>query len=164
MFCYYYSLTSIHLFQPQLAQKDTPVHVKAQHIIAITKEITTESLHDAIETLKQFVQRNPKLNEAKENGTKALKEAEAKGGEAIESADQNGTEALEKGKSEVTRAINGAKQNGAKAQDEVKQNGAEAHGQAKKTGEKAVESAEHFVEEHTPGDVSYAEAVKEGEH
>jgi len=148
----------------ELAQKDTPVHVKAQHIIAITKEITTESLHDAIETLKQFVQRNPKLNEAKENGTKALHQAKAQGEEAVESANQNGTQALETGKSEV-------KQNGAKAHDEVEQNGADAQGQAKEagerakeTGEKAVESAEHFVEEHTPGDVSYAEAVKEGEH
>jgi len=80
----------------ELAKKDVPIHAKAQKIIGITKEISSESLHDAIEALRAVINNNKKQ-------------------------------------------VEGAKENG--------KNGAE--------------SAQEFVQEHTPGDVSYAQAVKE---
>merc|ERR1712225_104244 len=77
-------------------QKGAPIHAKAQKIIGITKEISSGSLHDAIEALRAVINNNKKQ-------------------------------------------VEGAKENG--------KNGAE--------------SAQEFVQEHTPGDVSYAQAVKE---
>lgn len=40
----------------QLAKENVPIHAKATAIIGITREITTESLHDAMEALKSYVQ------------------------------------------------------------------------------------------------------------
>merc|ERR1712166_144876 len=77
-------------------KKAVPIHAKAQKIIGITKEISSGSLHDAIEALRAVINNNKKQ-------------------------------------------VEGAKENG--------KNGAE--------------SAQEFVQEHTPGDVSYAQAVKE---
>lgn len=87
----------------QLGKKDVPVHAKAQQIIAITRDVTAESLHEALEALRQFTSRS--------------------------------------------------KQNGEATGEKVKQNG-----------QHAIESSEQFVQEHTPGDISYAEAVKEPAH
>jgi tRNA C32,U32 (ribose-2'-O)-methylase TrmJ len=78
----------------QLSKSDVPIHVKAQHIIGITKEVTSESLHEAIETLKLVVNKS---------------------------------------------------NTSTKIQDK---------------GDHPVESTEQFIAEHTPGDHSYAEAVK----
>ncbi|CAD6584299.1 MAG: hypothetical protein CYPHOPRED_002658 [Cyphobasidiales sp. Tagirdzhanova-0007] len=78
----------------ELSKKDVPNHLKAQKIIGVTKEITTESLNEAIETLRMYVNKSGTGQEITENG------------------------------------------------------------------DHAVESSEQFVEEHTPGDHSYAEAVK----
>ena len=92
---------------PQLGKKDVPIHAKAAHIIAISRDITAESLFEALEALKQFTARS-----------KVTANGEA--GEAAEKVKQNGNH--------------------------------------------AVESTEQFVEEHTPGNISYAEAVKEPAH
>ena len=90
--------TSLMISDPatQLSKNDVPIHVKAQHIIGITKEVTSESLHEAIETLKLVVN--------KSNSTS----------------------------------------------QKIQTNG-----------DHAVESTEKFIAEHTPGDHSYAEAVKQ---
>lgn len=40
----------------QLAKENVPIHAKATAIIGITREITTESLHDAMEALKTYIQ------------------------------------------------------------------------------------------------------------
>lgn len=83
----------------QLAKKDVPVHVKAQHIIAITRDITSESLHEALESLRHL-------------------------------------------SSQITSATQ-------KSAEDAKQNG-----------HNAIQSSEQFVQEHTPGDHSYADALK----
>lgn len=44
----------------ELAKKDVTIQSKAQAIIAITKEISSESLHDAIETMRSIINSNKK--------------------------------------------------------------------------------------------------------
>ncbi|KAL7008182.1 hypothetical protein EMMF5_002364 [Cystobasidiomycetes sp. EMM_F5] len=87
----------------ELAKKDVPVHLRAQHIIAITRDITADTLHEALESVRYFSQ-----------------------------------QITHKAESEANKP-NGISENG----------------------HHAVESTEQFVAEHTPGDHSYAEAVKE---
>jgi uncharacterized protein (UPF0147 family) len=54
----------------ELAKKDVSIHQKAQHIISITREITTDSLSDAIEAVKYYVQSGK--GKAQTNGTHAV--------------------------------------------------------------------------------------------
>jgi ElaB/YqjD/DUF883 family membrane-anchored ribosome-binding protein len=135
------------LSRSQLGKKDVPIQAKAAHIIAISRDITAESLHEALEALRQFTARskvtaNGEVEKLKENGD-----------DAIESIKENGSEAVEE-----------AKEKGNDAVKQVKENGSETAEKTKENGSHAVESTEQFVEEHTPGDISYAEAVKEPAH
>jgi len=133
--------------QTELGKKDVPIQAKAAHIIAISRDITAESLHEALEALRQFTARskvtaNGEVEKVKENGD-----------DAVESIKENGSETVEQ-----------AKEKGNETVKEVKENGSETAEKTKENGSHAVESTEQFVEEHTPGDISYAEAVKEPAH
>jgi len=58
----------------ELAKENVPIHAKATAIIGITREITTESLTDAMEALKHYVQSGKTKTQV--NGTHAVESTE----------------------------------------------------------------------------------------
>lgn len=62
----------------ELSKKDVPVHLKAQHIISITRDITSDALHEALESLRYISQTityktESSTNKVNANGHAAVK-------------------------------------------------------------------------------------------